>query len=72
MIESVSKEEYSKFLSTAMELAPHAKDAPYFALALSLNCPIWYDEKLFKKQDVVKVFNTEELLKLLKKSKDSE
>ena len=76
MIESIPKEEHSKFLPKAMGLAPHArdvppntKDVPYFALALSLNCPIWSDEKLFKKQDVVKVFNTGELFKLLKKSR---
>jgi predicted nucleic acid-binding protein len=66
MIESVPKEEHDNFLSNAMELAPHAKDVPYFALALSLNCPIWSDEKAFRKQSKVKVYSTSELLKRLK------
>ena len=78
VIEPIPREEHNKFFSKAMELAPHArdvppntKDVPYFALALSLNCPIWSDEKLFKEQDVVKVFNTEEMFKLLNRSKDA-
>lgn len=69
-IESVPKSEYDKFLPKAKELAPHKKDAPYFALALSLNCAIWSDENSFKEQDEVRVFNTKELSKLLEKSKD--
>ena len=66
-IESVPKKEYSKFLPKAEEISPHAKDATYFALALSLNCPIWSDEKSFKKQSKVKVYTTSELLKELGK-----
>lgn len=62
-IESMPKLEYDKFLSKAKELAPHAKDIPYFALALSLNCPIWSDEKAFKQQSKVKVYSTSELIK---------
>ena len=67
-IESISKSEYDRFLSKAIELAPHIKDAPYFAPALLLNCPIWSDEKLFKRQDEVKIFNTKELSRLYEKS----
>ena len=67
-IESISRSEYDKFLQEAIELAPHSKDIPYFALALSFNCPIWSDEKSFKQQSKVKVLSTEELVKLLKSS----
>ena len=60
----VPKSEYDKFLSDAIKLSPHIKDAPYFALALSLNSPIWSDEKAFKKQSKVKIFSTSALSKL--------
>ena len=64
-IETISRSEYDNFLPKSKEIAPHIKDAPYFALALSLNCPIWSDEKAFKKQSAVKIFSTAELIKLL-------
>ena len=60
-----SKQEYDKYLPEAKDLSPHAKDIPYFALALSLNCPIWSDEKSFKLQSKVKVYSTSELVKIL-------
>jgi len=63
-IRVVPKSEYDKFLSDAIKLSPHIKDAPYFALALSLNSPIWSDEKAFKKQSKVKIFSTSALSKL--------
>ena len=51
-----------------MFFAPHAKDVPYFALALSLNCPIWSDEKSFKKQNKVEVYSTADVvIKFLEK-----
>ena len=67
-----SKEkEYSKFLSEAKSISPDPDDVDFFALALKLNCPIWSEEKLLKKQDKVEVLNTKELSKLLKKSKSN-
>ena len=62
------KKEYSKYMEEASKLIKHTKDIPYFALALSLNCLIWSDEKSFKQQSKVKVLSTEELVKLLKSS----
>ena len=62
-IKVLPEPEYKKFLSKAKEIAPHTKDIPYFALALSLNCAIWSDEKVFKKQSKVKVYSTSDLLK---------
>jgi len=62
-IKLMPEEKYNKFLSKASEISPHTKDIPYFALSLSLNCPIWSDEKAFKEQSKVKVFTTEELIK---------
>lgn len=49
----------------AKELAPHLKDVEYFALALKLDCSIWSQEKGFKKQSMVKVFSTSDLISFL-------
>ena len=49
----------------AKVLAPHLKDVEYFALALKLDCPLWSNEKAFKKQSRVKVFSTSKLISLL-------
>ena len=68
-IESFSEVAYKEFLAEANRISPHStqtKDDPYFALALSLNCAIWSDEKSFKQQSKVKVYSTSELLKELK------
>ena len=69
-----SKEGYKEFLPEANKISPHGegtKDDPYFALALAFDFPIWSDEAAFKKQSKVKVFNTEELHKLLFKESES-
>ena len=51
-----------KIQSKAEKLAPHAKDVPYFALALHLGCAIWSREDSFKEQNEVKVYSTPELV----------
>lgn len=56
---------YSAMLSTAKDISPDIKDAEYLALALKLNCPIWSEDKLLKRQDKVVVLNTKELLSKL-------
>lgn len=52
----------SETRSKAKKLAPHSKDAPYFALALYLGSVIWSRERAFKKQDEVKIYSTPELV----------
>ena len=41
-------------------------DAPFLALAMALNCPLWSNDRDLKKQRVVKVYTTQEILELLK------
>ncbi len=60
-VKTVKATEYQPIPAEAEELAPHAKDVPYFALALKLDCGIWSNEKAFKGQTRVKVYNTGEL-----------
>jgi len=43
----------------------HINDAIFLATALTFNCPIWSDDKHFKKQDRIKAWNTQELLSFL-------
>lgn len=58
-------EQFLDKISEAKVLAPHLKNVEYFALALKLDCPIWAQEKAFKKQSGVKVFATSDLFPLL-------
>ncbi|MDO8538011.1 MAG: PIN domain-containing protein [archaeon] len=58
---------YSEYEQQALELINDPKDSSYLALALKLNCPIWSNDKDFKKQNRIKVYSTQELLKELVK-----
>ncbi|WP_456478242.1 PIN domain-containing protein [Geoglobus ahangari] len=40
-------------------------DAPFLALAMALNCPIWSNDGDLKKQSVVRVYTTREIVELL-------
>jgi len=63
-----SRPDYSVKISEGLKLAPHPKDVEYFALALTFDFPIWSNEKAFKKQSVVKVFSTSDLLASLSRT----
>ena len=66
-INIVEKSRFEAFLDEANKLISDPNDTEYLALSLALGkCPIWSNDLHFKKQSVVKVFNTEELVKLLK------
>ena len=45
------------------------EDVDFFASALALNCPVWSNDKLFKKQSLVIVFSTSELASIRKVEK---
>ncbi len=62
-VKFIPLEDFIGKISYTKNISPHSKDIEYFALALHLSCPIWSDEKAFKKQSKVKVYNTSELLK---------
>mgnify|MGYP001610977275 CR=1 FL=1 len=72
-VDFIKASEYIEFIDETKALFPeHLKDVDFFALALKLNCSLWSNEKLHKKQSKVKVFNTDELHKLLEKKFASE
>jgi len=65
-IKVLRKESFEQCFKEAKKLVPHDKDIPFFALALKFDCPIWSNERDFKKQSKVQIFNTEDLRNFLK------
>ena len=59
------QEEYSLFEDEAKRISPDPDDFPFLALALSLKCPIWSNDRRLKKQKQVQVYDTIELVKML-------
>jgi len=57
---------YLAFKQKALELTPDHDDWPFLALALSLSCPIWSNDKGMKGQTEVKVHSTGELVEILR------
>lgn len=62
----VHEENFLGMRRRATDVCPDVKDVVYFALALHLDCPIWSNEKKLKEQDIIDVYATHELIKLLK------
>src|SRR3989344_1561869 len=68
LIEEISfipSDDFIKLLPKAKQLAPHDKDAPYIALSLALNCPIFSGDKGMLSSKDVKVFSPREMLSKL-------
>jgi len=59
---------YKKFLPKAKQISPDLNDVAYFALALKFNCSIWSNEKQLKKQSIINIFSTSELINLFLKN----
>jgi len=57
--------EYFNQMPEALQACPDKKDAPYFAVALKLGCPLWSNDLALKKQNKVTIYSTAELLKKL-------
>ena len=62
----IPKEEVNLFIEKAEKLSPDEKDIVYLALALKLRRGLWSNDRdLKEKQDVVQVYTTEELIKMI-------
>ncbi len=67
IITIIPAEEFEGFLKEAEHiLVDHPKDAPYFALAIKLKCPIWSNEKRLKNQKVITVYSTRDILSFIR------
>ena len=65
-IQIIPDQELKPFLYAAKSLSKDEKDWLYLACALKEDTIIWSNDKDFKKQNKVKVFSTNELLKEFK------
>jgi predicted nucleic acid-binding protein len=68
VVKFAEEKEYSELLSEARLISPDPEDVDFFALALKLDISLWSEDKLLKKQSLIKVINTKELSELLGKS----
>lgn len=50
---------------TEHEIIEFLDDLDFFALAVKFEKPIWSNDKLFKKQQVIPIFNTQEVIELV-------
>jgi predicted nucleic acid-binding protein len=66
-INIIPEAEFSHLTNEALKLVTHSEDAPFIALSLSRGIPIWSEDKALKRQSLIKIFSTEELIKLLSK-----
>ncbi len=73
VVDFIPLKEYSNFFKKAKDLAQDfskeqeyefLKDLDFYALALKLNCLIWSNDLLFKKQQKIYVLNTKEVIDL--------
>jgi len=60
----ISKKEIKAFIKKAEQISPDPDDVLYFATALKFNCGIWSNDKELKKQKHIKIYSTNDLLKL--------
>ncbi len=61
-VQFYATEKIKENIEQAKSIAYDADDIEYLALALKLNCPLWSEDKDMKKQSLVKILNTKELL----------
>ena len=63
-IEFIPLNEYNSYLKKALGFSPDENDIDFFALALKLKIPLWSNDKLLKKQSIVRVLETKDVLKI--------
>jgi len=64
-IEAISQEGLKEYKKQSKKISPDINDYPYFALSLKLKIPIWTNDKKLKEQKIIKILNTQEIIKLL-------
>ena len=64
-IDFIPLDEFKDKVPEAKNISPDPDDIQFLALALKLDIPLWSEDKALKQQNVVKVFNTSELVKFL-------
>jgi len=65
-VKIIPGEGYEQFKEQSESILTDKDDWPFIALALGKKCPIWSNDKGFKKQTAVTVYSTSELIMVLK------
>ena len=63
-IQVLNPASYLFYLKKASRLIDDFKDIPFIATALAFNCPIWSEDKHFKKQNKIRILTTKEIINL--------
>lgn len=63
-IEIIPIKHYEEYLSKASLEIDDIKDVPFVALAMAKNTGIWTDDAHFNKVNLVKIYKTEDIIKL--------
>jgi predicted nucleic acid-binding protein len=66
-IKIVPGNEYAYLKEDILKFSPDKKDWPFLALAKHLDAALWSNDSALKRQNIVKVITTTELLELSKK-----
>jgi predicted nucleic acid-binding protein len=66
-IRMIVTEKIKPYFPEADLISPDPNDSVYFALALYLKIPIWSNDKELKKQNKIKIYNTEEVTRMVGK-----
>jgi predicted nucleic acid-binding protein len=61
-IHYVPMDEFHKMIKVAEEISPDENDSIYFALALKNGLSIWSNDSRLKKQSVVRIYSTSDLM----------
>lgn len=64
MVEFLALSRYRAFLKRCVGVIPDLDDVPYVAAALSVNGKVWSNDPHLKRQSLVPVLTTKELLDL--------
>lgn len=65
LVQIVQRDEIEPFIDKVRSISPDPKDDVYLALALKLACPLWSNDAKLKEQKAVKVYSTEDILRML-------
>ncbi|MEI7961330.1 MAG: PIN domain-containing protein [archaeon] len=58
----IDLKQFEEFLISAASICPDKDDILYFALSLKMSVPIWSNDASLKKQNMIKVITTMELI----------
>ena len=66
----IPMEDIKQYLEKADKISPDPDDSIYFAIALRIGASIWTNEKRLKKQNIIKIYTTSDLLDMFKSNID--